>query len=343
MRRRRGPSTSAMRVAAVCIVMLGVSGTVLAQGVGVAGSSTVNGYIEFEGGGRPTERLEILVQTPTGGSRIRVLSETGGTFVVRSLRPGTYEFSVRVPRQWPYTDGSAELLVAGSSTAPTTYTVTVYLRRREVPAVVGVPGRTMATQETDAHISKEARRYYRRGVEAANAQNREEAIASFRRAIELEPAYLFALNDLGVQLTKTGAYVDAVEILKRALALAPRSFPPRLNLALALLLAGRFDEAEPEIHVASEIDASAGEAPFLTGVLERRRGNREAAVAAFQKAYDLSGVDVIHAQYELGQLYEELEQREAAARCYRIFLTFVQTGPYAERARRHLRSLDAAA
>ena len=39
-----------------------------AQGESSSQSSAVAGFIEFEGGGRPTERLEIYVQTPTGGS-----------------------------------------------------------------------------------------------------------------------------------------------------------------------------------------------------------------------------------------------------------------------------------
>ncbi len=314
-----------------------------AQGESSSQSSAVAGFIEFEGGGRPTERLEIYVQTPTGGSRFRIFSDPGGTFFIRSLRQGTYEFNVKVPRAWPYSEGFAELILLGSPRSSTTYTVTVYLKRKLGPGITGVSGRTMTAQETDEKVAKEAKRHYRRGVDAARASKSSEAIASFRKALEIEPDYLFALNDLGVQLTKRGSYEEAIDVLRRAAKLAPKSFPPRLNMALALLLANRNDEAAIEIGLAIELDSSAAEAPFLSGILEKRRGNRESAVAAFQKAYELGGVDVIFSQYELGQLYEELKQPEAAARAYRIFLQFVQRGPQADRARRQLKTLDLAA
>lgn len=314
-----------------------------AQSGAAPGTSNVNGFIEFEGGGRPTERVEVYVQTPTGGSRFRIFSESGGTFALRSIRPGTYEFNVKVPKNWPYQDGFAELIVGGSSSTPTTYTVTVFLRPKDSSFVVGVGGRTISPQETDKNVAKEARRHYRRGVNAAHRSKSAEAIDWFRKALEVDPNYLFALNDLGVQLTKTASYGEAITVLMKATALAPKSYPPHLNLALAFVLAGRNDDAAVAVQVAIEIDASSPEAPFLRGVLERRRGNRNEAVVSFQKAYDLGGADVIYAQFELGQLFEELNQPEAAARAFRIFLSFVTTGPQAVIARRRLSSLPAGA
>lgn len=337
------------RVVSTCVAIASVMAVtaspqpVLAQGDSNAPVSAVTGFIEFEGGGRPTERLEVNVQTVTGGSRFRIFSDPGGTFYIRALRPGTYEFSIRVPRAWPYQDGTAELFVLSSSRSSTNYTVTVYLKRKLSPAIAGISGRTINAQESDDKVAKEARRHYRRGADAAKASRTADAIASFRKALEIEPAYLFALNDLGVQLTKTGSIDEAVAVLRKAIELSPNSFPPHLNLALALLSANRNDEAGVEVALAARIDPSSAEAPFLLGVIERRRDSREAAVAAFQKAYELGGVDVIYAQYELGQLYEELHQPEAAANSYRIFLQFVQRGPHADRARLQLKHLDPAA
>lgn len=318
------------------------SGLALAQSDSSVQSGSVAGFIEFEGGGRPTERLEIYVQTPTGGSRFRIFSDPGGTFSIRSLRQGTYEFNVKVPRDWPYAEGNAELILLGSPRSSTTTTVTIYLRRKFSPAIAGVSGRTINAQESDDKVAKEARRHYRRGADAAKAARTSEAIASFRKALEIEPAYLFALNDLGVQLTKTGALDEAVRVLRKAVEVSPNSFPPHLNLALALLSANRNDEAAVEVAIAAGLDPSAAEAPFLLGIIERRRDHRDEAVAAFRKAYELGGVDVIFAQYELGQLYEELHQPDAAAASYRLFLQFVQRGPQADWARRKLKSLDAA-
>lgn len=344
--RIRGATRS---VAVALTVLAGLSAVPNPANAQIEGNprlSSVTGYIEFEGGGRPTERLEIFIQTPAGNSRFRIFSELGGTFTIRNLRPGTYEIRVPLPHASPYQDGFAEVAVYAGANTGVDYTVTVFLRRKDGPAfggAGGIGGRMTSAQESDAAVAKEAKRAYRRGVDAALAQKTEEAIAQFRRALEIEPAYLFALNDLGVQLIKTQAYEEAIRILHRAIEIAPRSFPPHLNMALALLSLGRNDDAAGELQLAIEIDPSAADAYFLTGVIERRRQNREAAIASFSKAFDLGGADVILAQYELGELYQELNQPEAALRAYRLFLQFVTRGPKADRARLNVRALEARA
>jgi tetratricopeptide (TPR) repeat protein len=302
-----------------------------------ARGNTITGRIEVEGVGAPSERLEVIISRASGAGNRRVFSEPAGSFFVSGLTPGTYVLSVRPPLRTNYTEGSTEISIASNS-APNNYAITIFIRPR-VAEPRAVVGRMISAQETDESVPKEARRAYKKGSEAARGRRAEEAIANYLRALEIAPDYLFALNDLGVQYTRLGRYPESIAVLERAIAEAPKSFPPHLNLAIALLGAGRLQDASREVGVALGLDATASDALYMSGVVERRLGNPEAAIAAFQSAYAQGGVDAIHAQYELGQLYEQAGQAEAAVRAYRLFLQFVQQGAHADHARQRLRAL----
>ena len=334
--RRRSADLAA---AAGLLLLTALAGPAAAQDEEYSGrGNTITGHIEVENVGSPSERLEVTVQKITGAGNRRVFSDPTGFFSIGGVFPGNYVVSVRPPLRTDYTEGSAEISIASSPT-PTTYVVTIYIRRKtkEVPLIGG--GRMISAQESDASVPKEARKAYKQGKEAARAQRVPEAIAAFQRAIQIAPDYLFALNDLGVQYTRLGRYDDAIAVLRRAVAKAPKSFPPHLNLAIALLGAERVQDASGEVTTALGLDPVAIDGLYLSGVVARRLGNADAAIAAFQRAFEQGGADAVYAQYELGQLYEQAGQASAAAKAYRLFLQFVQQGPQADDARQRLRAL----
>jgi tetratricopeptide (TPR) repeat protein len=282
--------------------------------------------------------MEVTIQKVTGAANTRVITEPGGYFFARGLYSGNYVLTVRPPARMGLSDGSAELAIPGGQGA--NYTVTIYLKRKSKvadPLLGG--GRLIAAQENDSAVPKDARKAYRAGTDAARKHQPDAAVANYKRALEIAPDYLFALNDLGVQYTRLGRFGDSVEVLRHAVKLAPTSYPPHLNLAIALLGAGNMDEASTELRTALGIDSAAPDGLYLSGVLAKRMGRRDEAIDAFRKAYDQGGADVIYAQFELGQLYDSAGQATAAAQAYRLFLQFVQQGPQADHARQRLRAL----
>lgn len=300
--------------------------------------NTITGHVELEGSGGPPERLEVTIQRVTGGGIRKIVAEPGGYFFAKGIYAGSYVLSVSPPIITGYTDGSAEISIAtGSSNA--NYAVTIYIRRKKREGLVLGGGRMISAQESDNSVPKDARKAYKKGTEAARGQRVDEAISNYQRALEIAPDYLFALNDLGVQYTRLGRYGESIAVLERAVAKAPKSFPPHLNLAIALLGAGKLQDASREVRVALGLDETACDALYMSGVVERRLGDANAAISAFQKAYDQGGADAIYAQYELGQLYEQAGQATAATQAYRLFLQFVQQGPQADYARQRLRAL----
>ena len=331
-------------MAATLVAVCGVAPGIAAQDerMGSANGSTITGTIEVDGGGRVSERYDVAVRKVTGAATRHVTSDPSGRFSIPGVEAGTYTLTVRPSAMSPYLEGSAEVIVITASST-LTYTATIFLKRKDQDAITRTPaGRTFSAQESDATVPKAARKEYRNGVKAAHANNTVEAIACFQRALAIAPDYLFALNDLGVQFTRLNRYTESAELLRKAVALAPKSFPPHLNLAIALLGLGDTTPAVDEVRSALAIDPSAHDALFISGMLERKLGHTDAAIAAFQKAFDAGGADAVMAQFELGQLYDSIGQNFAAAKAYQTFLQFVTTGPQAEIARKRLKALGVA-
>jgi len=86
----------------------------------------------------------------------------------------------------------------------------------------------------------------RQGAALAREGRPDDAIAPFRRAIELRPAYPSALAGLGRALASTGQNAEGVAAFRQALALRPKSLTIRHDLAWALVAAGEPDAARAE-------------------------------------------------------------------------------------------------
>jgi Flp pilus assembly protein TadD len=74
---------------------------------------------------------------------------------------------------------------------------------------------------------------------------RDEAIAQFRKAVELKGDSTEAHNNLGVALVQAGRLDEAITNFRMVLQLNPDSAEARNNLGVALVQAGRFAEAIP--------------------------------------------------------------------------------------------------
>jgi Flp pilus assembly protein TadD len=80
----------------------------------------------------------------------------------------------------------------------------------------------------------------------------DDAERAFRRAIELKPTFVEAMNDLAALLVKKGNKEEAEAILRKAIAIKP-SYPyAHINLGRILIGKGSFTEAENEFKRALE-------------------------------------------------------------------------------------------
>ena len=126
-----------------------------------------------------------------------------------------------------------------------------------------------------------------------------EAVAQFRKAVEINPAFLQAHNNLGVALTQLGKYDEAIARFKLVLDADPDFPQARNNLGVALLQSGRAGEAIPHFERLLEANPRSAD---LHGTLGRALADErrwDEAIAHFRQAVELDprGAD---AHFNLG-------------------------------------------
>lgn len=115
------------------------------------------------------------------------------------------------------------------------------------------------------------------GEEAAKAQNDlgaalatagrdEEAVAAYRKALEISPRQYDARMNLGAILSRLERNDEAIESFKAAAEIQPQSFEPHVYLALAYFLQKRFDDAKASAERAYAIDANASNMKLTTAM-----------------------------------------------------------------------------
>jgi tetratricopeptide (TPR) repeat protein len=116
----------------------------------------------------------------------------------------------------------------------------------------------------------------------------DEAIAHYRRAIDVQPDYAPAYNNLGSALRASGRLDDAVVAYERALQLRPSDFPDaHYNLANALLDEGRSSAAQEHFHIALQSMPASADVHNNLGIALSAEGRLDEAVGEFRRAVDI--------------------------------------------------------
>lgn len=114
-----------------------------------------------------------------------------------------------------------------------------------------------------------------------------EALAEYKKALDLNDNHFAALYNLGLAYAKAGKHDRAISAFQRAIQINPKSFQPHYDLGKAYLAAGKANDAVNELEIAYRLNPGS--------------------------------VDVI---YELGQAYEKLSRPEEAIYRYESALKF---------------------
>lgn len=116
----------------------------------------------------------------------------------------------------------------------------------------------------------------------------EQAIAAYRRAVDLAPGRPEPWAGLGVALHRRGFWRESASALRRAIdagAVQPDTY---VALAQSLLRCGQLDEAETYLQKAMDLKPSFAEAWQVRGEIQGHRQKYAEAVAAFTRAAELA-------------------------------------------------------
>ena len=126
--------------------------------------------------------------------------------------------------------------------------------------------------------------YIQTGLEKHIQGRLDEAVADYLHISATSPDYPHALNLMGVAALQKGVHTEAVELIRRAIALNEREPEFHSNLGEALRGIGRFEEAAECQRRALAIDSSYGYAHNNLGLVLESLGRLEEARDAYRAA-----------------------------------------------------------
>jgi tetratricopeptide (TPR) repeat protein len=143
--------------------------------------------------------------------------------------------------------------------------------------------------------------HYGLGSVFLHKEQLDEAIAHYQKALEINPDYPNAKNDLGTALLKKGRLDEAIACYQQALQIEPDYVKARNNLGNALLQEGRMEEAITQYQEVLQIKPDFAEASYNLGNVLVQRGQADDALPHFQRALQINP-NYVDARVNLGNV-----------------------------------------
>lgn len=155
------------------------------------------------------------------------------------------------------------------------------------------------------------------------------AIAQLQWAIQADPEYTFAYNDLGNMLHECGRLQEAATILGRLCELQPESPTALNNLSVVLKDLGQIEKAVSVLRQAIALDAAYYSAHLNLGYCLEKMKFYDEAIMALETASQL-GPDQAEPLRALANLYRQAGENELALSVYRRWQTIEPDNPVAQ-------------
>jgi tetratricopeptide (TPR) repeat protein len=301
----------------VGLVLAALAHSVMAQsGTTIAGRELV-GNIRGHillPNGAPFSQAVRITLIPPSGTTQVIYTDNQGQFDFKRIRIGIYQVEADA-------DPERFEVVTQSVEVFKDATVIADLTLKEKKAEGPAAGHAIiSTGELDPNIPKDARKEFDRATKAAADKKPDEAINHLRKALAIYPDYMMAHNDLGAQLLEAGRLAEATAELRMAIKLDPKAFNPQLNLGLVLLKQEQFTEAARVLDTAIALDAQPPAAHLYDGIAHMMLKELDRAEKELRAAHDSGGAEYALALFHLGQIYLGQGDRLLALQNFETYL-----------------------
>jgi len=157
------------------------------------------------------------------------------------------------------------------------------------------------------------------------------AAANLRKALELDPNFMKAYDNLGLTYEALAQYDDAIRIYQQALGLnrrqpIPSPWPP-LNLGTLLIKLGRLEEAETCMQESLRYEPRFPKAHFQMGLLLEKEKKDEEALRELSRSaeYDPAYPEP---HYVLGRIYQRIGDKAKADAEWQTFQKLKKENPH---------------
>ena len=157
--------------------------------------------------------------------------------------------------------------------------------------------------------------YFNRGIVLDDLGRKEEALASYDKALEINPDKEEAYYNRGNVLDDLGRKEEALASYDKALEINPENDKAYFNRGIVLDDLGRKEEALASYDKALEINPDKEEAYYNRGNVLDDLGRKEEALASYDKALEINP-DKEEAYYNRGNVLDDLGRKEEALASY---------------------------
>ncbi|MBW4593151.1 MAG: tetratricopeptide repeat protein, partial [Brasilonema angustatum HA4187-MV1] len=155
--------------------------------------------------------------------------------------------------------------------------------------------------------------HFNQGLALYKQGKLDQAIASYRKALQIDPNDRDAHNNLGNALYEQGKLDQAIASYRKALQIDPNDPNAHYNLGNALYEQGKLDQAIASYRKALQINPNDAYAHNNLGLALYEQGKLDQAIASYRKALQIDPNDA-YAHYNLGNaLYEQGKLDQAIA------------------------------
>lgn len=153
------------------------------------------------------------------------------------------------------------------------------------------------------------------GVALAESGHIEEAIAQYRKALEIKPDFASARSDLGVALARKGETEEAMTQFRQLLKMTPDFAQAHYNLGLALAHKGEMEEAILQFRQLLALVPDSGQAHYNLGLALAQKGDTRNAIAEWRKTLEIMPGSA-DARFNLGKALLRTGNLEEAMACF---------------------------
>jgi tetratricopeptide (TPR) repeat protein len=305
------------------LVLLACTVSVAAQSTGsppTAATSNrsvgnIRGKVILQNGSSVSQSVRINLLN-LRGTRDMVVTDNQGQFDFRSLTPGDYTIEVEGDRLRYEVSRETVHVFGGGATS----VVTITLKEKTSSSSEKPAGNVISAGEIENDVPEKAKKEFERAGKLSKEGKALEAIDHLKKAIAIYPNFLMAHNDLGAQLLDLGRLDEAETELRRAIELDQKAFNPYLNLGIVLIRQQRYAEGVEILKKATSLGSDSPAAKLYLGVALMNVNELEEAERELKAAYNLGGASYAIALFYLGEVYMNKGERALARQAFEAYL-----------------------
>ncbi len=260
----------------------------------------------------PIPDLQVELLNDVESVIARTKTDNSGLFSFRGLRIGV--FQVRVQTYGTTFIGQTQRVQLDRGRA--VEQVEFVLVSRTNSSTTGIPGIIFAQEVPD-----KARKQYERGLALLEkTEQRKEGVAALENAIEIFPLYFDALHVLGSEYVKQQDYDRAIPVLTKAIEVNRQAYPTLYTLSIAQYNLKQMPEAIESMRRAMALNQQSMAANLWLGMLLRQTDKFDEAEIYLKQADHLAASKSPDVHWQLALLFNQTKRYKEAADELELFL-----------------------